>query len=256
VDAHSLPTLSRIQNRITFKSKQSPLKTVRQLTQEEVDDLDRTAAYEIYCGMRPFSLYTDPYLKSLLHKLAPEYTLPSPNTFGTKLLDLCYEETRREVCDALKLTKRWNLAVDESSNINHDRIINLCILTKFGPFSIKYELVGTGTSSAGRIAQWINHQLEDLTQFLEIEVPEINSVTTDTCNTMRSLWDELRAYRPFKRTIMIPCDSHGLQLLIKDIIEMIDPYKVTMERSNVIVAYFNKAHKQLALLRAHQRKAY
>ena len=133
VDAHSLPTLSRIQNRITFKSKQSPLKTVRQLTQEEVDDLDRTAAYEIYCGMRPFSLYTDPYLKSLLHKLAPEYTLPSPNTFATKLLDLCYEETRREVCDALKLTKRWNLAVDESSNINHDRIINLCILRSSGP---------------------------------------------------------------------------------------------------------------------------
>jgi hypothetical protein len=88
-----------------------------------------------------------------------------------------------------------------------------------------------------------NDYLQNLTQFLEIEVPEINSVTTDTCTIMRSFWKELRSYPPFKRSIMILCDSHGLQLLIKDIIETIDPYKITSERFNAIVAFFNKAYK-------------
>ena len=55
---------------------------------------------------------------------------------------------------------------------------------------------------------------------------------------------------------MIPYDSHGLQLLIKDIIEMIEPYQVTAERSNAMIAYFNNAYKQLALLRSHQREIY
>jgi hypothetical protein len=73
---------------------------------------------------------------------------------------------------------------------------------------------------------------------------------------MKSLWEEIRVFKSFKRTIFIPCDSHDLQLLIKDITEDIEEYDKTIERSNTIVAYFNKSHKQLALFRSHQRHIY
>lgn len=83
----------------------------------------------------------------------------------------------------------------------------------------------------------------------------MNSVATDTCNTIRSLWEILHTKERFKRTFFILCDSHGLQLLIKDIVE--DPmFNDTMSDANYITAYFRGANKQLALLRHYQQLEY
>jgi hypothetical protein len=52
---------------------------------------------------------------------------------------------------------------------------------------------------------------------MNLKTPDINSLAIDICATMRFLWKELREYKRFKKTIIIFCDSHDLQLLIKDI---------------------------------------
>ncbi len=49
----------------------------------------------------------------------------------------------------------------------------------------------------------------------------INSVGTDTCNTMRDAWNQMARDPRAKHVFFIPCDSHGLQLLMKDIIETV-----------------------------------
>ena len=108
---------------------------------------------------------------------------------------------------------------------------------------------------ADRIAGWLIKQLEILEEDLGQKLPTINSLTTDTCPTMRSLWELLRAHDRFKYTLFVPCDSHGLQLLIKDIV-LHSLFKHTMNRAQEIVVHFRKAHKQLALLRDYQQKFY
>jgi len=48
----------------------------------------------------------------------------------------------------------------------------------------------------------------------------IGSMTTDTCSTMRLFWQLAEKTSELAHVIFVPCDSHGLQLLIKDLCEM------------------------------------
>jgi hypothetical protein len=159
-------------------------------------------------------------MKDFISNLEPAFEMPSNRPF-VAMLDLCYEETKAEVFDVLWRSHFLDVSLDESSNIKRDRIINICILINFGLFCLRYELVGVGTSSAEYIAEWLVKQLEILEKDIGQKLPTINSLT---CSTMRSLWELLRTYDRFKYALFVPCDSHGLQLLIKDIISHIQRY--------------------------------
>jgi hypothetical protein len=47
----------------------------------------------------------------------------------------------------------------------------------------------------------------------------MSSLSTNTCATMRKTWTRLEDHPLLKHAFFVPCDSHGLQLLIKDILE-------------------------------------
>jgi hypothetical protein len=101
-------------------------------------------------------MYCELYMKALFNELQSAYTIPSRTIFVIKIFDLCYEETKKKIEKRLRFIKKWNIIIDKFSNINKDRIINFCILTRYGPFSIKYQLIDIGISSAEKIAKWIN----------------------------------------------------------------------------------------------------
>ena len=42
----------------------------------------------------------------------------------------------------------------------------------------------------------------------------------DTRALMSSMWTEMQKVVEFKQVFFIPCDSHGLQLLVKDLLEI------------------------------------
>jgi Protein of unknown function (DUF 659) len=246
-DTHAQQKLNPVQ-------QQQPIR-VRSLSKEQTEKLENKAGFAIYCGARPFSMYMEPYMKDFISDLEPAFEIPSDRTFATTVLDRCYEETKAQVLDVLRRARVLNISLDESSNINRDRIINICVLTNLGPFCLRYELIDVGTSSAERIADWLINQLSILETDIGQPLPDINSLTTDTCATMRSLWEKLRARDRFKRSLFVPCDSHGIQLLIKDIV-LHSLFKDTMDRAQDIVVHFRKSHKQLALLRDYQQKIY
>ena len=50
----------------------------------------------------------------------------------------------------------------------------------------------------------------------------------------------------------MPCDSHGLQLLVKDIVEHIPVFKTTLEQAQAVVKAFKNAPRQLSFLRECQ----
>ena len=51
----------------------------------------------------------------------------------------------------------------------------------------------------------------------------------------------------------MPCDSHGLQLLIKEKLE-IEPFATTIAEAQTIVSTLHRAKKQYAILRIKQEK--
>jgi hypothetical protein len=82
----------------------------------------------------------------------------------------------------------------------------------------------------------------------------INLVITDTCNTQRAVGRLLTGPNsPLEQTFWVPCDSHSLQLLMKDIIMMPVWQNLVTIAQNIVTA-FTTSHKQLAILRDLMQK--
>lgn len=81
----------------------------------------------------------------------------------------------------------------------------------------------------------------------------INSFATDTCSTMLSIWKLLendeRLWKSW--SLMVPCDCHGLQLLIGDI-HSIPYYKEIHHHITQIITTFRSSPKQLSILQEKQ----
>jgi hypothetical protein len=56
-----------------------------------------------------------------------------------------------------------------------------------------------------------------------------------------------------KHAFFIPCDSYGLQLLIKDVLES-QPFCDIIAKAQMIVLTFHQAPKQYAILQLKQEK--
>ena len=101
-------------------------------------------------------------------------------------------------------------------------------------------------------ADWLRNHLITLSIN---DLTRINSVSTDTCSTMFSMWEQLERYDDFKHCLFIPCDSHGIQLLIKDVLDL--PYfSNVLQQAQLIAKSFRKALLQLARLRDIQTHFY
>jgi hypothetical protein len=84
----------------------------------------------------------------------------------------------------------------------------------------------------------------------------INAVATDTCSAMRLVWRLLGADPRTSHVFSVPCDSHGLQLLIQDLLSKIPPLKEVKTAAEHIVAAFKHAPLQYAILKQHQLHHY
>ena len=164
-------------------------------------------------------------------------------------------ETLTEVLKVIQRCDTISVSIDESSTSSRDRVLNYCITTPSGTFCMKQDVVAVRASTAERQRDWLETQLESLEAELkevcgkDVVLSPINSVFTDTCATIRKMWEHCKAKPRFEHTFFIPCDSHGLQLLIQDIIEL-DLYVETMASCNHISAHFRFSHKQLAFLQS------
>ena len=102
------------------------------------------------------------------------------------------------------------------------------------------------------ICKWIVQQSNDISSHKQ-EI--VVSLSSDTCPVMISAATKLGKVPGFSHVEWVPCDSHGLQLLIKDICEL-PTCKKTLKSATKWIEAFSKAPKQLHILRTHQRMRY
>jgi hypothetical protein len=86
----------------------------------------------VYADARPFTLYECPAMKAFLFQLEPAYKPPSAHALANGLLDGIYTETKDQVDAELRASTQCNIVFDESEDIRHHRIINLCICVASG----------------------------------------------------------------------------------------------------------------------------
>ena len=215
------------------------------------DGLQLKAAFAIYMGARPFTLLDDRYFRQYLSSLSGyfNYIPPSHSELAGGLLQKAYELVHREVLLMLENEDYLNIVMDESGDIADRHIINMCIVTPIGAFYYETEDSKDESQTAQMLFEWMMKKVQALVG--KGGWWRFNSFITDTCNTMRAVWSLVQRDPRTKHVFCIPCNSHGLQLLIHDLLD-IEPYSTLLEKAQTIAQFFRRAKLQYAILRKHQ----
>ncbi|EGU76692.1 hypothetical protein FOXB_12797, partial [Fusarium oxysporum f. sp. conglutinans Fo5176] len=214
--------------------------------------LDELAAIAIFADGRPFNLFESKRMRILLSKLNTAWQPPSRRRVQ-RLLAPTYSQYHNQVQAILDQAEHINVIFDASDNITSHRIINISIQVANGTaFYWK-------TFDTGQIQHTAEHYIDLLYPELEIickgNFLRINSFCTDTDSVMRKAHVHLAARKEFQHCFFSLCDSHGLQLLIKDILEL-PFFEEAFKNATLIVTFFKKSKLQLARLREAQKAAW
>ncbi|KIW21690.1 uncharacterized protein PV07_12877 [Cladophialophora immunda] len=69
---------------------------------------------------------------------------------------------------------------------------------------------------------------------------------------MRDIWARLKEVDQLRHILTIPCDSHSLNLLVKDLCLKVPEFSEAIKDGNSVTSHFKRASKQLAGLREIQ----
>jgi len=181
--------------------------------------IDTKLGMAIFATARPFSLFEDPVLIDFIKSLKSDYNPPSRSTISISILPQCYSIVEREVAAELKKLQYFNLCVDETTNIRGQRILNLSISTPSCSYYITSEDMADQNLNAQVISLWV---VKKVTELLgpSTEWSKVNSLASDTCNLMKAVWAILENTEGLGHVFYIPCDSHSLQLVVKDLLHL------------------------------------
>jgi hypothetical protein len=215
------------------------------ISKSKKQKLDRAASMAIYIGARPFALFDEPYMKAFIDLLSDSlYKTPSRHLIGGNMLDEIYKELQSKILQLLDQQKYLQFILDESPDLNHRRIINLSVVIPgYGSFYLENEHIGDRTLNAQFFVEWFFQKTKRYCS----DPKRMSSLSTDTCATMQKTWTGLAKHPLLAHSFFVPCDSHSLQLLIKDILES-KPFSDTITKAQSIVSTFHRAKKQYAIL--------
>jgi Protein of unknown function (DUF 659) len=214
--------------------------------------LDSDFANVCYVQSLPFNIYESDAMKVALNKLNPAYKPPTRQAISTHLLDSAYESLKVKVDAVIQGLHFLNVISDESTNINNNRIFNISLHTDAGAIHWHSEDIGDRQMTASNIANILKTRLLELSNG---DLKRINTVATDTCPTMLAAWELMRSDPELSHIFFIPCDSHGLQLLVKDIVSL-PSFKIILDKAQSVAKAFKNSPLQLARLRVIQKAVY
>jgi len=172
---------------------------------------------------------------------------------ATTLLTEHFLSTKQEVEAILWLLDYLNIVFDASEDISGNRVQNISIVTPQGPFYYATDCSGSVCENATSAHLLATKQIEELVG--PAGCWHVNCIITDTCSTMRAVW---RLFNHDPKTLhifTIPCEFHGLQLLVKDVLEH-EPFLNIISKAQKIATHFKKSKLQPAILREHQQELY
>lgn len=177
---------------------------IQALTPEATEVLNIKAAMAVYMGARPFTLYEEYYMDDFITTLNAAYKPLRRDQLSGPYLDKCYAVTKTSIESRLRTKGRLNFVTDESTNIRKERIINLCCnIPLEGAYYICSKAIGSVSMGGEEITAWVLQEIKTVTSD---NFSRVNSVATDTCNTMRNAWGRLQEDRRLQHAFFIPCD--------------------------------------------------
>ena len=220
------------------------------------------AALAIHAGGNPFTIFEEPWLKDFLKSLNSTYEPPSTWLLSNRLLDDVYSHFKKQEVHHLHNTPFFNVIFDGTDDKGGNRVFNVSVSLPQGvAFYWKTFDTGFQIHDAETTVQLIKPILQELVTIDSVpEWKRINGIATDTNNTMRNTQRLIQQSPQLQHTFTCLCDSHGLQLLIKDIVEggqrVPGPWKQQMRDAQELITIFRTSKLQLSRLRAEQMARY
>ncbi len=179
--------------------------------------LDTYLATAVFTGGMKFDSFEEgrnPWLRKAICEGNPGYVPPTRHRLAGELLQDGYNRIRTKVLRALDHQPLLNFCTDESEDHAGHRLANLsAVIPGLGSFHLVSQDMKSLRFSAQKLSDWV---LEQLRIWTGDDLSRVNSITTDTCNIMRSMHQYLERQMP--HVFFLLCDSHGLQLLTKDVV--------------------------------------
>ncbi|KID81003.1 transposase [Metarhizium guizhouense ARSEF 977] len=222
---------------------------IQHISRDESHSFAYDAAAAIIAGGRPFSLFEGRRWHYFFTRIKPGWKPPSRAVI-TRILPEFYQELHGEVFKRISSSEWFNIVFDASDNISGHRIVNVSVQIPDGP-AFYWKTFDTGDEQH-TAENWVKLIWREMQQLCGGDLSRINSICTDTENTMRSVHDLLGKFPQLSHTNFSLCDSHGLQLLIKDILLL--PFFEDLNNDvNTLLTFFSRSKLQLQRLRMCQR---
>ena len=200
-------------------SKEAPIKAYyHKITKLQSTSLRLKAARAIYCNNKSFNEYDDDVTTAFIEELRPGFKPPNKAALTGKLLDEVYQEYLSKVKEVIQRSRYVNIIFDGSNNFAKRHVLNLSLQLPIGP-ALYWRTIDVGSMQLTAN----NHLIILLPMFMKLtngDLKKINGVSTDTCETMKAVHRRIQYHPELSHVICVHYDSHGLQLLIKDILEM------------------------------------
>jgi hypothetical protein len=215
--------------------------------------IDELFAKAIYTSTIAFSAFETPEWKAFFGVLG--YKPPAAKQLSGTLLDNCYKATKAEVLQVADSSNTLQICSDGSANIARTRVENTSFIVQGIHFY--WKTIGIGSISAG--AEWtVKNVIQDAKDITQSNLSRWTAFCSDTCSTQRAVWQRFNTHQDTKHVHTIGCDSHGTQLIFKDLLapgkdqdreQIVTPIGDFFQKGpNALVTYFAKANKQLAFL--------
>jgi hypothetical protein len=226
-------------------ARSRPIILGEKLSAEKVSQINALACLMIYQGNLPFNFFERPEVQAFLSELRPAYKPLSKHTVANRGLQEAYEAVKTRVDKAIAEESHLNITFDAATDISHQRILNVSVGTRLGSFYYTNAVLGSDTVSAEYQCQRL---IDIVSTITGSKFDLINAISGDTCSTMLRTFDLIAQSQLLKHAFMIPCDAHGLQLLLGDILEF-PGYSSTVEACDAIVSHLHHADKQYQILK-------
>jgi len=247
--------------------KQSTIKSKKEvLTTTRVEQIKEALAEAVYIDGLPFSVFrTHKQLSKAIHKIHEAIKLPNRHELAGPLLKRCFAKYSRLTNHVVLSEPGLNLIVDESNNIQKSRTIVVCVNSSSkGAFFTSSEVLKGVLMTGEFSANWTYNQMKKMVdpegKAIDAELKQlltkINSAAFDTCPTQRKAIRLMQQIPELQHVFMVGCDSHGLQLLLGDLIKQIPLIKHVLDITQSIVTSFSNSAKMLAILRDIMQKLY
>jgi hypothetical protein len=183
---------------VTLSDRLSPTR------QAQADEL---AALMIYQAGLPFNFFEKPEVLAFLRFINSAYVPLKRLPLATIMLDITWQAVKDKVDTEINKEDQLNVCFNGASNINHQRICNIFIITKKGAYYYYNTALGLDTAD---VVYTADKFIEALNIVIQDRLLRINSISADSYSIMLDSLNQISRRPGLKHCFFISCDSHRL----------------------------------------------